>query len=775
MRFGKTLQNAIYPPWKDNYLDYAKLKKLLREDGLSKHGSDTEDADTEWTADDEEKFMHELIGVQLEKINAFQADTYKNLRDRTSECEAKLEPLAVDSKSDEGNIEASRRKLTLEEVMEKLDNITKETSELEKYSRINFTGFYKAAKKHDRKSGLRYRARPMLQVRLSQRPFNTEDYSPLLYRLSSMYSFVRQHLNPERERRGESVSESRLGRDSYTSYKFWVHHDNLLELKTYILRRLPVLVYNPQSSKVVDWSQKDPAMTSIYFDSPKFDLYTQKVDKAPEAGSLRLRWTGQLKEKPEIYIEKKSVSESDNSKEIRFQIKEKYIQPFLKGDYKMEKRIQKLKDRHGEDSHAAKTLEQNVDEIQGFIRDLKLEPVLRASYNRTAFQIPGDDRVRISLDTDLAFIREDSLDPDRPCREPGNWHRSDIDDNELEFPFTSIKTGEISRFPHALLEIKVKDSTKRNKEWLEDLMASYLITEEPRFSKFVHGAASLFEDHVNSFPFWLNDLETDIRRDPQQAFAEEQQKQAKRQEDEFAVGSFLGTKASPSPALKASPAPRALNSDVKPANTTHTPAAKSQLASTAEEHDSDDEGVHADGNMTGNPMAPSGLRSLFPTFSSSRYARAHRQGHENAILPPGVRDPGVWIKDTGPVRVEPKVWLANQRTFIKWQHIAVLLASLSLGLYNAAGANNNIARSLAIAYTLCAIFAGAWGWWMYIVRSRLIEQRSGKDFDNRLGPVVVCVGLAVALCVNFGFKVIPVYPFLTRALANHFAVFRCHC
>lgn len=106
-----------------------------------------------------------------------------------------------------------------------------------------------------------------------------------------------------------------------------------------------------------------------------------------------------------------------------------------------------------------------------------------------------------------------------------------------------------------------------------------------------------------------------------------------------------------------------------------------------------------------------------------------------------------------PVRVEPKVWLANQRTFVKWQHISVLLAALSLGLYNAAGEHNNVARGLAVVYTLVAVFAGCWGWRMFIVRSRMIEARSGRDLDNVVGPIVVCVGLTVALCLNFGFKV----------------------
>jgi len=56
-------------------------------------------------------------------------------------------------------------------------------------------------------------------------------------------------------------------------------------------------------------------------------------------------------------------------------------------------------------------------------------------------------------------------------------------------------------------------------------------------------------------------------------------------------------------------------------------------------------------------------------------------------------------------------------------------------------------------YTCIAVFAACWGWGMFIWRSRLIEQRSGRDFDNVIGPVVVCAGLVVALCANFGFKV----------------------
>lgn len=270
--------------------------------------------------------------------------------------------------------------------------------------------------------------------------------------------------------------------------------------------------------------------------------------------------------------------------------------------------------------------------------------------------------------------------------------------------------------------------------------------------------AKLFEDQVNTFPFWLNEVDTDIKREPEQAFEQEQERKRKNAEDDLVVGSLFGARASPS--FRAS--------HMSPANMTGSPAgamsarkasvpAKSPAAAAAadngkigeeaEEADEADTNAQEDSPLLKN----AGLSSLFPSFSTSRYAR--KKDQKKIQLPPGIRDPGVWIKDQGPVKVEAKVWLANQRTFVKWQHVGVLLASLSLGLYNAAGENNKVAQTLAIVYTLVAIFTLVWGYGVYMWRNRLIRERSGKDFDSIWGPLVVCVGLVVALCLNFAFKV----------------------
>ena len=502
-------------------------------------------------------------------------------------------------------------------------------------------------------------------------------------------------------------------------------------------------------AKVVDGGNSDPTVTSLYFDNSQFSLYTDKVANKPDASSLRLRWFGHLSDKPEIFLEKKTVDEEGISRDIKFPIKEKYIQPFLIGDYKMEKSVHKLSDQQGEDSDEITNLKRDVEEIQSFIKDADLQPMLRATYKRAAFQIPGDDRVRISLDTDMVMIREDTLDTVRPCRNPGEWHRSDIDKSTVRYPFPDVRTGEISRFPFAVLNIKIRaGSTKKKNTWVSDLMSSHLIKEAAKFSKFVQGVAELFEDNVNSFPLWLSDLETDIRRDPGEAFDEEQKKKAKQAEDDMAVGSLLGEKRTSSYKVAVgSPVGKSYLDSGKPSKRDFG-AEEGDLSNLAD----DDQPAPEERDIKSH----TGLRSFLPSFSNSRYAQAKRG--ELVKIPPGVRKPQHWIKDAGPLQVEPKVWLANERTFVKWQHISVLLASLSLALYNAAGANDLIARILAVVYTIVAVFAGAWGWYMYTVRSRMIRQRSGKDFDNPLGPLIVCIGLATALCLNFGLKVLcPLY------------------
>ncbi|KAL7808359.1 SPX domain-containing protein [Trichoderma aethiopicum] len=755
MRFGKTLRESIYPPWKDKYVDYGKLKSLLRED--------QKDDDSPWTEEDESRFCDEIFNVQLEKVAQFQQERFDALKQRVDAAFQKLKEYAppaepgagadaADGDAGAGEGSSSKPGLGREELAAKLreleaelDDITNEVKALKKYSSLNYTSFLKIVKKHDRKRGDRYKVRPMMQLSLAQRPFNSEQgYAPLLNKLSVMYFAIRQQLEEgdQAPLDLDASAETHNG-ERYIAHKFWVHPDNLLEVKTLILRRLPALVYSEQSAKELDGSDS-PSITSLYFDNAKFEVYSEKVEQKSEVSSLRLRWYGQLSSRPEIFVEQKSADANGNSEEHKFTIKDKYVKQFLNGEYTAEKAIQKM-ERMGESPEQIEAYRATVARVQEFQQRRKLMPVLRANYVRTAFQKPADDRVRISIDTDLAFIREDTLDKSRPCRDPNEWHRLDIDNSNMKYPFQNINQSEVSKFPYAVLEIKLKEDVNRKRpSWIEDLMGSHLVHPTPRFSKFVHGVASLFDDYVNNLPFWLGDLETDIRKDPQKAFEEEEQRRAQRADDAMAVGSLIGTVPSSYKVAQSSPVGKSYLAD-RMADDARAHLSRSLRQRTSQPAQGQEE--EGESSSQSRPGGYGTLSSVLPGLSLSRYAIAKR-ARAQAPLPDGVVEPSQWIKNTGELKVEPKVWLANERTFLKWQHIAILQGTLALALYSAAG-DNAIVQWIGIAYIGIAGFAGIWGYSVLRTRRTMIMERSGKDFDNMVGPVIISVAMMIALIVNF--------------------------
>lgn len=109
---------------------------------------------------------------------------------------------------------------------------------------------------------------------------------------------------------------------------------------------------------------------------------------------------------------------------------------------------------------------------------------MRTFYNRTAFQLPGDARVRISFDTQLSLIREDNWDG--LTRAGDNWRRNDIG---IDFPFDQLPASDKELFPYGVLEVKLQTQMGQEPpEWVRELVSSHLVEAVPKFSKFIHGA-----------------------------------------------------------------------------------------------------------------------------------------------------------------------------------------------------------------------------------------------------------------------------------------------
>ncbi|KAF5100858.1 hypothetical protein D0Z03_000737 [Geotrichum reessii] len=773
MLFGVRLASQIYPPWKEEYIAYDKLKKLLKE-SIVPHGTKQDD----WSEADETNFVS-VLDSELEKVYSFQSKTYSMLSDKISEIEKSINQAESFKVEDAKSFEA------------KLEEILEAARELDTFSRLNFTGFTKIVKKHDRLHS-KYQVKPLLQVRLAALPFHSEDYSPLLYRLSVLYAFLSENFGANSTPAGLSSVIAGENAD-YTTYKFWVHPENVMEVKTRILRHLPLLIYGSNTSGTGEDDEEagEPTISSLYFDNPNLELYESKLQKSEVSPSLRLRWVGRLSEKPEITLEKKVVDHTATGEYIpdeKLPIKEKYIQPFLEGKYSMEKTIKKMKER-GTTDQSIEAYKKSVNNIQTFIQEHDLSPVMRTMYTRSAFQIPGDNRVRAILDSNIVFIREDSFDESRPVRDPENWHRSDIDAPGIEKPLSMLRKGEFSKFPFAVLEFRVltkslsdnKGKTpssigpnatvpaiKRHGKWIQELTNSHLVKEVPKFSKFIQGIASLFaeDDRLDALPFWVNDLEHDIRQDPKQAW-EDQKRRLKeaatiaQESNKIRLRTSSGTRLTQSPLFSALE-----DSSVRPQSSSSVEGSSTALVeeSVADEGENDDADIDDD-DSTDDGETDISSEALRKQKSKSLKSRIRNlsflpnQGprlnmdseDEEIVLPPGVVKPSLLIRNSGPVKVETKVWLANERTFNKWLHITTLLSALTFTLYSSVGRSSSQQTAEYVAYILFAltVFSGLWGYGTYMQRLKYIKARSERHLDNPIGPIIIALGLLAALIVNF--------------------------
>ena len=84
-------------------------------------------------------------------------------------------------------------------------------------------------------------------------------------------------------------------------------------------------------------------------------------------------------------------------------------------------------------------------EIQLTIDSKQLKPFVRTQYMRSAFQMGHDRSVSFTLDTNLVMLKENP-EGAPTCAISGRWFRD---------PALPVSRTEITRFPHAVLEIKL--------------------------------------------------------------------------------------------------------------------------------------------------------------------------------------------------------------------------------------------------------------------------------------------------------------------------------
>ncbi|CAA22867.1 vacuolar transporter chaperone (VTC) complex subunit Vtc4 [Schizosaccharomyces pombe] len=714
MKFGQLLKETLMYEYKYSYVNYDKLKKEIKR--RNDQGG--------WSEEDESDFV-ELLEKELDKVYSFQKNKSAEVMERIRFCEEQTDEVVRRLDSDNPPNENDFAILETE-----LTDIMATVHDLAKFSELNYTAFYKIIKKHDKHTG--WILKPVFAARLNAKPFFKEQYDLLVVKLSKLYDFVRTRGSPIK---GDSAAGGTQQNFVRQTTKYWVHPNNVTELKIYILKHLPVLVFNPNK----EFAREDAAITSIYYDNDDLDFYLGRLEKREGAEAIRLRWYGNM-DNNNIFVERKTHREDwtgEKSVKARFPLKEKYVNAFLRGDYTVEEAFAKMRKDGKKSLKEIESLERLAKEVQYTVLSRGMKPYVRSFYERTAFQLPGDARVRISLDTNLSLIREDG-----PSRAGNNWRRMDIG---IDYPFDQLPDEDIVRFPYAILEVKLQTQFGQDPpEWVNNLVNSHLVEAVPKFSKFIHGVSTLFYDRVTLLPYWFPQMDIDIRKPATHTFI---QGRSQSGTHSSSVSANVLTDSENTPihadgdnyvdeeSRIGSSSTRNDNSTFQTSDSFQELDERTNLLDISKRKGRDS--FVAALNSRLKDIKDSFFLETVPKFEEPTEPTVIYE--QKYVSPPGKR---IYV----PVRVEPKTYFALERTYLDYLRYSILMGSIGITLFSFAKTRSGILG--AASFTLVALFAIFYSTFLYLWRAVNIAKHNAVRYDDRFGPTAICVITFAAISAN---------------------------
>eukprot|EP00300_Choanocystis_sp_HF-7_P021499 c20787_g14_i1.p1 GENE.c20787_g14_i1~~c20787_g14_i1.p1 ORF type:complete len:589 (+),score=124.15 c20787_g14_i1:45-1811(+) len=365
----------------------------------------------------------------------------------------------------------------------------KEITDMEEHAYLNYEGFRKILKKHDKMLEVKMLDSFMLDLdhneisfwKKSKKLRRCVDLVSALYQRGGKYETLNV-VSVEPNAGDADFSEGGVKKSFIRkNYKYWVPRYRLLDLLTRLSEHLPLYYFTQQSE---DTATPDPMTTSVYLDNERLEIFANRIRREDGAILIRYRVYGDTRPSRDgtAFVERKTHYEKSyggQSKKERFQIAEPDV------DASMGAQIVELQNPGKSDA-----LLQN--EIAETIRSLNLRPVVTTRYRRTVFQMSSDDRLRISIDSSLSFTKEHHITD-------WNWYQHL---GRIPAP------DEIYEFPYAVLELKVRDIEVP--AWFTALVADNLVIEVPKFSKFVHGVCSFRGSHVPEIPYWIEERRSEF-------------------------------------------------------------------------------------------------------------------------------------------------------------------------------------------------------------------------------------------------------------------------
>ncbi|CAO3664085.1 unnamed protein product [Rhizopus microsporus] len=732
MKFSAEFNTRIKEPWRDSYMEYASLNNLLK----------AKTAD-EWDEQCESEFNACFL-TELEKVYCFVQTHLDGLVKRINNFGKILE-----GKSD------FMMNIKYEAIADDIAETLIDVDELAKFHSLNVEAFERIAKRHSRYAE-RIQQAFNFENALAIYPLYNQRFDPLFVLLSEMYNLCKRKGEPEvMDKVADEPDQVEFERETK---KYWIHPDHIAEVKAIILLHLPVHVQSQGKS----YKATDAAVSSVYYDNKSFDMYKQKLIQKKGSEIVRVRWYGKCDSlSDDVYVEKKTHrAEWLEGKSVkgRIKIKGQQVNDVMNGRYSAEEYEDEMKNKGILDKEIIERRLFIARGIQSLVMNRKLQPICRIFYNRLAFQLPNDQRLRICIDSNLTFIREDHLDG-KQRRLQDSWRRTDVD---INYPFLNVDENDILRFPYAILEVKVQNHLGQEiPSWLSRLLNSDIVHEVPDFSKYLHGVSHFFKDMVNELPPWLSQLDQNIRKPASsrdgitrsqsfKALFNGRHRRSLMQNDEKNSSGSLKIQVEESLFKERLEsinwgfdntnrrgrfdAPISSRVLINRENRIH-----GQLVDIPEKTELTDESDIAS-------------RRTFVSRMVQRY-KERRKKEKSDEENPSSAGPSAPVRTMTrysffhPERQDPKVFFANERTFLTWLQFCAVLLTIALKLLNT---GDGITRIVGTVFLSLSAFLSMYALARFHFRAfRLQTGRTDLRLDDIYGPGVLCALLVTALAFNF--------------------------
>ena len=322
----------------------------------------------------------------------------------------------------------------------------------------------------------------------------------------------------------------------------------------------------------------------------------------------------------------------------------------------------------------------------------------------------------------------------------GRWYRD---------PSLPIQRNEITRFPHAVLEVKLSLGQGQSApSWVQELLDSGYLTEVHKFSKFIHGTCTLFPELVQAVPYWVDD-------------------------ESVRPSMLLSAPPGAGGGAAAGNGAGGASTSVQVVSSSHGGIAPAAAA--------DDEPLSAKPrkrlpgleDLQHPLLGDEPTLKLLPDRSQIRGFGAAAAAGAAA----GAAGRPWWYRWLGPradakpaaaplgstmMRIEPKTFFANERTFLSWLHMSVTIGSIAAALLSfvggsgaggdpsaggeaAKGLSAHLVTVIALLLLPVAIAMNGYAIFVFVWRSQMIAKKRPSQFDDRVGPLGLCAAVVTAL------------------------------